>query len=435
MNAVPVLPSKIVQEYARRTPRSKAAMERAHEVIPGGLVQGSRHYAPYPIVVASGRGARITDVDGNEYVDYFQAATAQFLGHSHPAVIDAVRRQMQDGTNFGLHYERETRVALKLRDVVPCAQMVKFTNTGLDACLLSVRVARAKTGRVKIATFRGHFHGWEDQLYAPYARGIGIPPELQMHTIVLPFNDADALAELVTREKLAAVILEPYSTNAGAIPPDPKFLTRLRALTRDCGAALIFDECVSNFRLARGGAQEFFGVAPDMAVLGKCLSGGYSVAGALVGGAEWMEVTDRDRGDYVYHGAWQSPVVLAAIEATLDLLDDRKLIEHAARLGAKLRDGLKSVAARAGVPAQVIGLACVARIVFGDQPIHTPDDIKKGDQKLLQSFHLGLVNRGHFLLPGRHFYTCVVQTDRDIDRLLVDAGPALDDALSERGSA
>jgi len=427
--------SAIVSEYERRTPRSKAALERASAVIPGGLVQGSRHYAPYPIVIASGRGSEITDVDGHTYVDYFQAATAQFLGHSHPAIVEAVQRQLPNGTNFGLHYEREERVATKLRSFFPCAQRVKFTNTGLDGCILAVRVARAKTGRSKIATFRGHFHGWEDQLYAQYSRGIGIPPELQQHTMVLPYNDADALEDLMTREKLAAVMLEPYSTNTGGIPTDLKFLARLRALTSKHGAALIFDECVSNFRLARGGAQEFYGVVPDLAILGKCLSGGYSIAGALVGGAEWMEVTDRGRGDYVYHGAWQSPVVMAAIEATLDLLDDGTLIAHAARLGQKFRDGLNRLFKREGIEGQAIGLTCVVRAVFSSATIVTPDDIKKGDQKALTAFHLGLLNRGHFLLPGRHFYTCTVQTDAEIEKLLHDAETALRDAMSERAVA
>jgi glutamate-1-semialdehyde 2,1-aminomutase len=426
---------RIIAEYQRRTPASKAAMERAAKIIPGGLAQGSRHYAPYPLVIASGTGSRIVDVDGNSYVDYFQAATAQFLGHSHPAIIEAVARQMPLGTNFGLHYEREARVAEKLTRFFACAERVKFTNTGLDACMLAVRVARATTGRVKIATFRGHFHGWEDQLYAQYGRGIGIPPEMQMHTIVMPYNDAQALEDLMSREQLAAVMLEPYSTNTGGIPTDPAFLNRLRQLTAKHGAALIFDECVSNFRLARGGAQEYFGVTPDLAILGKCLSGGFSVAGALVGTAQWMEVTDRSRGDYVYHGVWQNPVTMAAIEATLDLMEDGALIAHAARLGQKFRDGLNALFKARGVEGQAIGLTCVVRAVFNAAPIKSPDDLKKGDQAALAAFHLGLVNRGHFLLPGRHFYTNVVQTDAEIDQLLHDAAPALDDALSERVAA
>jgi glutamate-1-semialdehyde 2,1-aminomutase len=425
----------IVAEYERRTPGSKAALARSAAVIPGGLVQGSRFYPPYPLVIASGRGSKITDVDGNSYVDYFQAATAQFLGHSHPAIVEAVERQLPIGTNFGLHYEREERVAAKLTRIFPCAEMVKFTNTGMDACLLAVRVARVKTGRVKVATFRGHFHGWEDQLHAQYAHGIGIPPELQMHTIVLPYNDAGALEELMHREKLAAVILEPYSTNAGGIPPNPEFLLRLRSLASQHGTVLIFDECVSNFRLARGGAQEFFNVVPDLAVLGKCLSGGYSVAGALIGRGELLEVTDHSRGEYVYHGAWQSPVVMAAIEATLDLLDDGRLIAHASRLGQKLRDGLSRLFASRGVDAQVIGLSCVARVVFSKSRIVTADDIKKGDQTLLRAFHLGLINRGHFLLAGRHFYTCTVQSDAEIEDLLEAADDALIDATAERAAA
>lgn len=425
----------IVTEYERRTPRSKAALERARRTIPGGLVQGSRHYAPYPIVIASGEGARITDVDDNSYVDYFQAATAQFLGHSHPAIVEAVTRQIPHGTNFGLHYELESTVAEKLSRIVPCAEMVKFTNTGLDACLLSVRVARAKTGRKRIATFRGHFHGWEDQLYAPYATGIGIPPELQALTAVLPYNDADALEQLMTREKVAAVILEPYSTNAGAIPPSLAFLKRIRELTAAHGAALIFDECVSNFRLGVGGAQQFFGVTPDMAVLGKCLGGGFSVVGALAGGADWLEVTDRSRGEYVYHGSWQSPVTMAAINATIDLLADGKLIDHASRLGDRARKGLNALFKTAGVPAQAIGLTCAIKTVFHDEPEVTPANVKKGDQKALVAFHLGLVNRGHFLLPGRNLYTCIVQTEADIDSLLAASAASLEDCMSDRVAA
>ena len=425
----------IVAEYERRTPRSKAALERARKTIPGALVQGSRHYAPYPIVIASGEGSRITDVDGNTYVDYFQAATAQFLGHAHPAILEAVRRQIPNGTNFGLHYELEAEAAEKLSRIIPCAERVKFTNTGLDACLLSVRVARAHTGRKRIATFRGHFHGWEDQLYAPYATGIGIPPELQLLTAVLPYNDADALEALIAKEQLAAVILEPYSTNAGAIPPSVEFLKRIRELTAAHGTALIFDECVSNFRLGIGGAQEYFGVTPDMAVLGKCLGGGFGVIGALAGRTEWLELTDRSRGEYVYHGCWQSPPIMAAVNATIDLLADGTLIDHANRLGERVRKGLNALFRDAGVSAQAIGLASAIKTVFHDEPEVTPANLKKGDQKALVDFHLGLVNRGHFLLPGRNLYTCIVQTDAEIDALLAASAASLQDCMADRVAA
>ena len=426
--------SRIVGEYVRRTPGSGAAYERARRTIPGGLVQGSRHYDPYPITVADGQGAHLVDVDGNRYVDYFQAATAQFLGHAHPVVLDAVRRQLSRGTNFGLHYELEAHVAERLREFVPSAQMVKFTNTGLDGCMLAARVARARTGRKKFATFRGHFHGWEDQLFAQYAHGIGIPPEVQQHNVVLPYNDVAALEAAMDREPLAAVFLEPYSTNAGAIPPEPAFLPRLREVTRRHGAALVFDECVTNFRLARGGAQEYFGVVPDMTVLGKSLGGGFVAMGALVGAADWLEITDHRRGAYVYHGCWQNPIAMAAAEATLDVLDDGSLIAHANRLGARLRNGLNDVLRQQGVAGQAIGIGSAARVFMIDGPIREPEDAKGADKELLTAFHFGLINRGHFMLPGKNIYTCAVQTDEHIVRFLTDAKAALREAVAERAS-
>ena len=427
--------SRIVAEYERRTPRSRAAYERACRTIPGGLTQGSRFYAPYPISVARGEGPCIWDLDGNRYVDYFQAATAQFLGHSHPAIIAAVERQLRNGTNFGLHYELEARVAERLRDFVPSAEKVKFTNTGMDACMLGVRVARARTGRARIATFRGHFHGWEDQLYAGYARGIGIPPEVQANTFVLPYNDVHALAKAMESERFAAVILEPFSTNAGAIPPAPDFLPNLRQLTRDHGAALIFDECVTNFRLARGGAQELFGVVPDMTVLGKPLGGGFVAVGALAGAADWLEITDQRRGDYVYHGCWQNPVAMAAIMANLDLLADGALIAHANRLGDKLRAGLNELFRGEGVAGQAVGIGSAVRAFLVGGTIRGPDDVKAANKNLLALFHFGLVNRGHFMLPGKNTYTSAVHGDADVERFLADAKPALRDAVAERAAA
>jgi glutamate-1-semialdehyde 2,1-aminomutase len=427
--------SRILAEYERRTPRSRAAYERALRTIPGGLVQGSRFYAPYPITVARGEGPCIWDLDGNRYVDYFQAATAQFLGHSHPAIIAAVERHLRAGTNFGLHYELEAQVAERLRDFVPSAERVTFTNTGMDACLLGLRVARARTGRAKIATFRGHFHGWEDQLYAGYARGIGIPAEVQANTRVLPYNDLGALAQAMESERFAAVILEPYSTNAGAIPPARDFLPTLRQLTRDHGAALIFDEVVTNFRLARGGAQELFGVVPDLTALGKPLGGRFVAVGALVGAADWLDMTDHRRGDYVYHGCWQNPVAMAAIMTTLDLLADGTLIAHANRLGDELRAGLNELFRREGAEGQAVGLGSAVRVFMIGGPIRGLDDVKVADKELLALFHFGLVNRGHFMLPGKNTYTSVVQTSGDIDRFLDDSKMALREAMEERARA
>lgn len=421
--------SQIIAEYRRRTPGSEAALKRASEMIPGGLVQGSRYFAPYPIVVASADGPGFVDVDGNRYIDYFQAATAQFLGHRYPAIQAAVEHQMAIGWNYGLPYELERKVSEQLKALVPSAEMVTFTNTGMDACLLAVRSARATTGRAKIATFRGHFHGWEDQLFAQYGTGIGIPPEIQQHTVVMPYNDAGALRDAFRHEAFAAVLLEPYSTNCGAIPTDPAFLKEIRALASEHGAALVFDECVTGFRLAPGGAQEWFGVTPDMTVLGKALSGGFTVTGALVGSARWMEVNNRERGEYVYHGAWQNPVTMAATSAALEAIADGRLIAHANRLGDRVRDGLNRLFRDHPIAGQAFGLGSAIRVAMTDAPIRNPDDLARGDRTLLAAFQLGLVNRGHFAPPGRNLYTSAVQTDATVDDLLLAADAALDDAL------
>lgn len=428
-------PAGILDTYFERTRASKAALTQARRVIPGGLVQGSRHYDPYPLVIGSADGPWIIDVDGNRYVDYFQAATSQFFGNRHPAIAAAVEEQIVRGWNYGLPYELEAEVAGKLVDFLPAAEAVTFTNSGMDACLLAMRLARSVTGRVKIATFKGHFHGWEDQLYTSTGTGTGTPPEMQQHMVVLPYNDARALDAAMASEQFAAVLLEPYSTNCGAIPTDHDFLARIRELASEHGAALIFDECVTATRLAVGGAQAWFDVAPDMTVVGKSLTGGFSILGALAGRRQWLEPTDRYRAAYVYHGAWQTPVVMAAANATLDLLSDGGLITHANALGERVRAGLDNVFKKAGVPGQAIGLGSAVRIVLGDEPVRSPADLARGDQNLLLSMHLGMINGGHFTPPGRNIYTNAVQTDATVDSLLAAAESALADALNERLTA
>lgn len=417
--------TNVERQYRQRTPASLALFAKTQRVIPGGMSQGTRYYKPYPIYVSQGQGSRIWDVDGNEYVDYFLAATALLLGHAHPRVVQAVTEQLPSGSNFGLPYEWEARVAAKLIDMVPSAEAVKFTNSGMDATMLAVRVARAYTGRADVVAFDQHFYGWEDQLYR---KARGIPAAVQQHTIRVPYNCIDSVEQVIHEKRPAAVILEPFSTNAGAVPPDLAFLQRLRQLTADNNVILVFDEVVTNFRLARGGAQEFFGVIPDLTAVGKPLSGGFTTIGALVGRADVMEVTSQLATDYVYHGTWMTPPTMVAALTTLELLEDGHLIAHANRLGDRMRDGLNQLFMEQGVAAQAIGIGSAVRVHFTANPIRSADDLRDADKAKLWRFHLGLVNRGHFVLPGKNAYTSVVHTDAEIDSFLDAAKEALQDA-------
>lgn len=410
------------EEYRQRTPKSEQMWASAQQLIPGGFSQGTRHFAPYPFYCQRMQGYQVQDVDGNWYTDYWLAASANTLGHAHPVILDAVRKQLDDGCNGGIPFPHELEAAELIIKLVPSAQRVKFTNSGMDACMLACRVARVFTGRTDIGVFEGHFHGWEDQVMKGYGKARGIPPAVQENIIVFPFNDLQAVADAIKRHNFAAMILEPFSTNAGAIPTDPAFLRELRRLCTENDIVLIYDEVVTNFRFAVGGAQEYFGVIPDLTALGKPLAGGFTTIGALAGRADIMQVTDHNtHSDYVYHGVWMMPVVMEAVKAALSLIADGALIRAANARGDRLRKGLDNIFERAGIPVQNVGIGSAVRSHFTDRPIRTLADVRQADKKRLTEFHLGLVNRGHFVLPGRNAYVSLVTPDAEIDRHLDDA--------------
>jgi glutamate-1-semialdehyde 2,1-aminomutase len=329
---------------------------------------------------------------------------------------------MEEGCNAGIPFPHEVEAARLITQLVPSAEKVKFTNSGMDASMLGVRAARVYTGRSDIGVFEGHFHGWEDQLVTGYSQAKGIPPGVQENIVVFPFNDIAAVAAEIPRHNFAAIILEPFSTNAGAIPTDVNFLQELRRLCTENGIVLIYDEVVTNFRFAVGGAQEYYGVLPDLTALGKPMAGGFTVIGALAGKAEIMDVMDHNRrADYVYHGVWMAPVVMAAVKAALTLIRDGELIRQANARGDRLRSGLDEIFERAGIPAQNVGIGSAVRTHLTDQPIRTLVDVRRADKAKLARFHLGLVNRGHFVLPGRNAYVSFVTSDAEIAQHLDDA--------------
>jgi glutamate-1-semialdehyde 2,1-aminomutase len=373
------------ERYSGWAKRSGELFERASTVIPGGAGSSARTakfgWKPYPPFMASGTGSRIRDVDGHEYVDYLLGLGPMILGHRHSAVTAAVAEAIETyGTCFGLPYELEIDAARKVVDAVPGVDMIRFTNSGSEAVGSAVRIARACTGRRLIIRFEGHYHGWQDTVYwsnhvdpavagpatrpRPVPSGPGVPAELEGTILVLTWNDPESFAALMAErgDEVAAVITEPAVFNTGCIMPEPGYLEVLRELTRQHGALLIFDEVITGFRFARGGAQEYFGVIPDLTTLAKGLGGGFPVA--AVGGSEAVMSIIAD-GRYSHSGTYNANVVAcAAVSATMDVLAEPGLFQRQRALGHRLMDGLRGLAEDAGLPVIVEGLGTVFQLWF-----------------------------------------------------------------------
>ena len=348
--------SKIEAEYRGRTRRSAELYEQACKVLPAGLTHDSRTLLPYPIYAARAAGPRKWDVDGNEYVDYFGGHGALLLGHGHPAVVEAIQKQVPLGTHWGSSHELEVRWAELINRLVPCAEMVRFTGSGTEASHLALRLARAFTGKPKVIRFVGHFHGWHDGVAAGamshFEGGVpaGIPADLVEQTILLPADDVGRVAEtLATRGDVAAVILEPSGASWGQVPLPPGFIAELRRLTQAHGVALIFDEVITGFRWSRGGAQGRYRITPDMCVLAKIVAGGLP-GGAVAGRADIMSQLDAaaakaaGREKIGHQGTFNSnPLCAAAAVATLSIVESEDVCARAERTAEDIRKGLRAI--------------------------------------------------------------------------------------------
>jgi glutamate-1-semialdehyde 2,1-aminomutase len=348
--------SKIEAEYRGRTRRSAELYGQACKVLPAGLTHDSRTLLPYPIYAARASGPRKWDVDGNEYVDYFGGHGALLLGHGHPAVVEAIQRQVPLGTHWGASHELEVRWAELINRLVPCAEMVRFTGSGTEASHLALRLARAFTAKPKAIRFVGHFHGWHDGVAAGamshFEGGVpaGIPAGLVEETILLPADDPRRVAEtLQARDDIAAVILEPSGASWGQVPLPAGFMAELRKLTQAHGVVLIFDEVITGFRWSRGGAQERYGTTPDMCILAKIVAGGLP-GGAVAGRADIMSQLDAvaaktaGREKIGHQGTFNSnPLCAAAAVATLSLVEREDVSARAERTAEAIRQGLRQV--------------------------------------------------------------------------------------------
>src|SRR5499433_3100285 len=355
------------QAWAAANPRSKAHAQRAGRVLPGGVTHDVRRAAPFPLAVARADGAHKWDLDGHEILCYVMGHGALLLGHSHPEVVAAVRRQATIAFHPGASHELETEWAEAVVGLVPSAELVRFTSSGTEASLLALRLARAATGRERVVKLAGHFHGWHDQVSfgtdPPFSGPdtAGVPGVLGQVVTVVP-ADAQAIAAALHDEDVAAVILEPSGAAWGTVPLPAGLLAELRALTAATGTVLIFDEVVSGFRWSPGGVQAVAGVTPDLTALGKILAGGMP-GGAVTGRADLMGHLSRGGGHPGTHNA--HPVSAAAGIAALRACRSGEPQEHAARLAATLRDGLTKALAEAGVPGRAYGESSTFHLLIG----------------------------------------------------------------------
>lgn len=442
-------------EFAARTPQTQALFERAKLSIPGGAGSTARlprnGWNPYPIFMAEGSGSRLRDVDGNEYIDYLLGLGPMILGHRHPVVTEAVSRAIADyGTCFGLPYDLEVEAAEKVVEAVPSIEHVRFTNSGSEAVGTAVRLARATTGRRILVRFEGHYHGWQDTVYwsnhvdpalagpadhpRPVAMGGGVPAELEDTLIVLTWNDAESFTRLMDErgDEVAAVITEAAVFNTGCILPEPGYLELLREQTTKHGAMLIFDEVITGFRFARGGAQEWFGITPDLTTLAKGLGGGFPVA-AVGGSKEAMRLIAD--GTYSQSGTYNANVVqCAAVSATMDLLAEPGLYERQRALGYRLADGLRTLADENGLDAYVEGIGTVFQLWFADAPIKNwRDAVDHANEAAFTRWYQEMVIRGVLFHPLQfeNLFVSLVHTDADIDETLNAAADALKVVASE----
>jgi glutamate-1-semialdehyde 2,1-aminomutase len=415
--------------------KSEAAFQRAQKVIPGGVnspVRAFRGVGGTPPFVACGEGSHIFDIDGNEYIDYVGSWGPLLLGHRHPVIVEALRQTLETGTSFGAPTERETDLAEAIRDAVPSMEMVRLVNSGTEATMSAIRVARGFTGRDLTVKFEGCYHGHVDSLLVKAGSGLatlgiadtqGVPKGFTDTTLPLPFNSVDAVeaAFRVHGERIASVIVEPVVGNMGCVPPQPGFLKALREITARHGALLILDEVMTGFRVAYGGAQARFGIRPDMTTLGKVIGGGLPI-GAYGGRADIMRRVAPVGPIYQAGTLSGNPLAVAAGLAML-----RYLKAHPEVYGElETKSAAIAGAAPAGITVNRVG--SMFTWFFTDQPVTDWDSAKRADTAKFAAFHRRMLEQGIYLPPSQFeaAFVSAAHTDEDIRRTTEAAKESLE---------
>ncbi len=423
--------------------RSAELFDRAKAVLPGGVnspVRAFRAVGGTPFFVARAAGARLTDVDGTTYLDYVCSWGPLILGHAPAAVLEAIRGAAQRGWSYGAPCEAEVELAELVRRRMPAVEMVRFVNSGTEATMAAARLARAATRRDVIVKFEGCYHGHADGFLVKAGSGVatlglpdspGVPPAVAGLTLTVPFNDAAAVADVFARRggDIAAVIVEPYVGNAGFIPPEPDFHAALRALCDRHGALLIFDEVMTGFRVAPGGAQQRLHVRPDLTTLGKIIGGGMPV-GAYGGRADLLRLVAPEGPVYQAGTLAGNPVAMAAGLATLRETERSGFYEALERRTARLVAGIGDAARRRGVPVTTGHAGSMWGMYFAPGPVRNFAEAKASDTALFARWHRAALGRGVFLAPSAFEagFVSSAHTDADIDFTIAQLDAALGEA-------
>jgi glutamate-1-semialdehyde 2,1-aminomutase len=421
---------------------SQQLFEQAQELIPGGVnspVRACKSVGADPLFIDRAEGCRIFDADGNVFIDYIGSWGPMILGHRHPAVIEAVSGVLNRGTSFGAPIDLEIELAQLVIDAIPAVDMVRMVNSGTEATMSAVRLARGATGRDLVIKFDGCYHGHADTLLVAAGSGVatlgipgspGVPEAVAKHTLSLPFNDIECIQNLMQDQgdQIACIIVEPVAGNMGMVPPLDGFLQTLRRLTEKHGALLIFDEVMTGFRVALGGAQSLYGITPDLTCFGKIIGGGLPV-GAYGGRREVMAHIAPQGSVYQAGTLSGNPIAMAAGIATLLQVMQAGFYEHLAETTQMLADGLRRAAEKAGISAKVGHVGSMLGMFFADQEVNNFDDAKKCDLERFSAFYNGMRENGIYIAPSQFeaLFVSAAHSAADIDQTIQAAETVLAD--------
>lgn len=440
-----------VDEYVKKTPKSLEFSKVSKNVMPGGVTANIKFFEPYPVVMKKGNGAYLTDVDDNEYIDYLLSYGSLMTGHGHPKIVKAINQQFEEEGSylFGTPHKLEVVMGQKIQKLYPSMERIRYTNSGTEATLLSIRMACAYTEKHKIAKFEGHYHGGYDEVLISINPSLknagsaknpkatleskGIDPDRLKNTIILPFNDLAATTEILTKHKdeLAAVILEPIQ--GGFIPAEIEFMEGLGKLTTELGILLIFDEVKTGFRVGLGGAQEIYGVNPDITSLGKVVGGGFPIG--IVGGKKEImaisaptvaaDVFDSSQSkqsgaqDVLFHSGTYNghPTILAAGLATIEVLEEE--IQQVFTMTEKLKVGINKLFAAKGINSKTIGLGSIFNVVITEkEQVRNYRDLQASNFKLRKDLDYHLLSQGIYTKPLNRYSMSTVHGPKEVDRTL-----------------